>query len=74
MAAHAFHLCPNHPFHDGNKRVAAAAMGTFLRINGFTVKFDEVELFTAIMGVARGDWNKPALTEWLRHQLSATER
>ena len=29
-AAYGFHLCSNHPFLDGNKRIAAVAMGTFL--------------------------------------------
>jgi death-on-curing protein len=33
-AACADHLCSNHPFLDGNKRIAAAAMGTFLGVNG----------------------------------------
>ena len=30
-------LSQNHPFIDGNKRVAFAAMDVFLRINGWTV-------------------------------------
>ncbi len=64
-AAYAFHLCQNHPFHDGNKRVAAVAMGTFLKINGVKARFDEVELFEAVMNVAKGHWDKAALSEWL---------
>jgi death-on-curing protein len=64
-AAYAFHLCQNHPFHDGNKRVAAVAMGTFLKINGVKAQFDEVELFEAVMNVARGHWDKAALSAWL---------
>jgi death-on-curing protein len=64
-AAYAFHLCQNHPFHDGNKRVAAVAMGAFLNINGFTATFSEVELYNAIMSVAKGDWSKAELTTWL---------
>lgn len=33
-AAYAFGLCSNHPFVDGNKRVALASLDVFLRING----------------------------------------
>ena len=33
-AAYLFHLVQNHPFIDGNKRVAHAAMETFLMLNG----------------------------------------
>jgi death-on-curing protein len=67
-AAYGFHLCQNHPFNDGNKRVAAVAMGTFLKLNGFSARFDEVLLFEAIMNVARGDWGKAELTAWLGEQ------
>lgn len=28
-AAQGFHLCRNHPFVDGNKRIAAVSMGTY---------------------------------------------
>ncbi len=65
-AAYAFHLCRNHPFLDRNKRVAAVAMGTFLRLNGHSATFDEVDLYRAIMKVAGGDWDKATLTAWLR--------
>ncbi len=33
-AAYAFHLCQNHPFVDGNKRVALASALVFLDLNG----------------------------------------
>src|ERR1043166_7540040 len=40
-------LTQNHPFVDGNKRAAFAAMDTFLRINGFrlTASASEIERF-----------------------------
>jgi len=65
-AAYGFHLCHNHPFNDGNKRVAAVAMGAFLKLNGFTAAFEEVALYEAMMSVARGDWAKAELTTWLK--------
>ena len=33
-AAYLFYLCRNHPFIDGNKRVALGAFILFLRLNG----------------------------------------
>jgi death-on-curing protein len=67
-AAYAFHLCSNHPFLDGNKRIAAVAMGTFLGINGRPLVVDEVELYQTIMAVADGRMDKAGLAAWL-HQV-----
>ena len=50
-AAYGYHLCRNHPFLDGNKRISAVAMGTFLAVNGAASVFDEVELFIAVTAV-----------------------
>ncbi len=65
-AAYGYHLCLNHAFLNGNKRVAAVAMVTFLRANGEAVRYDEVELYTTMMGLAEGKVDKPALAAWLR--------
>ena len=73
-AAYAFHLCRNHPFLDGNKRIAAVAMGTFLRINGVDARFDEVSLYAAIMAVAEAALAKAGLTAWLRNELPHPSR
>ena len=67
-AGYAFHLCSNHPFLDGNKRIAAVAMGTFLGINGRPQVVDEVELYQTIMAVADGRMDKAGLAAWL-HQV-----
>lgn len=66
-ASYAFHLAKNHPFVDGNKRVAATAMGVFLRINGHEAKFEEVALYDAILSVIDGRWDKTKLAQWLRN-------
>lgn len=65
-AAYGFHLCRNHPFIDGNKRIAAVAMGTFLAINGEANEFDEVELYLTVTAVAEGRMDKGELAAWLR--------
>jgi len=65
-AAYAFHLCSNHPFLDGKKRIAAVAMGTFLGVNGHPLVVDEVDLYLTIMAVADGTLDKAGLAVWLR--------
>ncbi len=42
-AAYGFHLAMNHAFRDGNKRVAFAAMESFLYINGWTIALPDPE-------------------------------
>jgi death-on-curing protein len=42
-------LIINHPFIDGNKRIAFAAMDTFLRINNKRLNTDSMEAYRQIM-------------------------
>src|SRR6202047_2436640 len=42
-------LANNHPFIDGNKRVAFDAMHTFLLVNGFSIEADPVETYLFII-------------------------
>ena len=67
-AACVFHLCLDHPFVDGNKRIAAVAMGTFLEINGHPLRVDEVELYQVMMAVAEKRLDKHDLAVWLRER------
>jgi death-on-curing protein len=65
-AAYAYHLCANHPFLDGNKRIAATVMGTFLSVNGVDASFDEALLYEEILAIANGQRTKAQLAGWLR--------
>lgn len=42
-------LIQNHPFVDGNKRVAFAVMDVFLRINGYRITADSHTIHAAMM-------------------------
>ena len=68
-AALCFSPVQNHPFIDGNKRVAHAAMETFLVLNGSEVDaaVDEQERF--MLDLAAGRLDRTRLAEWLRHHL-----
>jgi death on curing protein len=48
-AEYAFSLGKNHAFHDGNKRVAAAAAIAFLDVNGWLVEEDLTEEMFALV-------------------------
>jgi death on curing protein len=64
-AAYLFHLCQNHPFIDGNKRVATMAMYAFIKSNGYELTLDNDELADLVMSVADSRLNKRELTQRL---------
>jgi death-on-curing protein len=64
-----FSLIQNHPFVDGNKRVGHAAIETFLVMNGFELQASVEDAEALILGVARGDVQRDALTTWLEQHL-----
>ena len=65
-AAYAYHLCQNHPFIDGNKRVALAAALVFLDLNGVHLSDHEGRLYPLMMAVARGEKDKSAIAHTFR--------
>ena len=60
-AAYLFHLCQNHAFIDGNKRVGANAAITFLLMNNWDATFSEEELVDLVLSVASSRLNKLGL-------------
>lgn len=74
-AAYLFHLAQNHPFVDGNERVAAAAMYMFLFVNGLDLVCDEDALVELTVGVASGRTSKAEASVFLaRHVTKRLER
>ena len=63
-AAYAFHICQNHPFLDGNKRVALASSVVFLNANGFELTCSNESAYIQILGVASGTVTKGELTSF----------
>ena len=61
-AAYLFHICKNHPFFDGNKRVAVVAAEVFLNINGMQLDVPNDELKELCLGVAAGGISKDETT------------
>ena len=65
-AAYAFGLSRNHPFVDGNKRVAFAAMMVFLRINGVAFKPPSADATAAMLDLASGEMDDIGLARWIK--------
>ncbi|WP_439495944.1 type II toxin-antitoxin system death-on-curing family toxin [Bosea sp. (in: a-proteobacteria)] len=65
-ACYAFGIAKNHPFIDGNKRVAFLAMITFLRLNDIWFAPPEPQATAAILALAAGEIEEEGLTRWIR--------
>ena len=73
-AAYGFHLCKNHPFVDGNKRVAFVLMDMFLQRNGWEIAADEEEAYSIMIALASGRLTKAQLASWLKEHSSRVSR
>ena len=68
-AALCFSIIYNHPFVDGNKRVAHAAMEVFLILNGFQIRASADEQEQIILGLASGNLSREQLVTWLHDHI-----
>jgi death-on-curing protein len=59
-------LANNHPFLDGNKRVAFAATHTFLLVNGFDLAVDSTSAFEFMMqSLSSGEFRFAKIAKWI---------
>lgn len=70
-AAYLYSICQNHPFEDGNKRVALDACLTFLFLNGHECSANPDSLTAFILNIASGKCTKGEVTEWLEANCTA---
>lgn len=68
-AALCFALARGHPFVDGNKRVAHAAMETFLLLNSTEIDAAVDEQERLLLDLAASRITRSQLTEWLRQHV-----
>ena len=68
-AAYAFGIARNHPFVDGNKRVAFSTIGLFLGRNGYELEADKVDATRAMFSVAAGEITEEELAAWIRKSM-----
>ena len=70
-ASYGYGLLRNHPFQDGNKRVAFLAMVIFLGLNGCDLAADEPDVVTTMVTAAAGHLTEGQLAKWVRKHLVA---
>lgn len=58
-------LAFNHPFENGNKRVAFAACSTFLRMNGYRLTLTQDEAVNLTMRVVKHEMEREEVVELL---------
>jgi len=73
-AALAFGLAKNHPFNDGNKRIALIASFLFVELNGFRVIATESDAYDTIYALAAGEIDESRLSEWFGQNMRRKRR
>ncbi len=68
-AAYLFHLCKNHPFVDGNKRVSITAAEVFIEINGSRLVATDKQLEQLTLGVADSSISKSDATKFFESHV-----
>ena len=63
-------LSHNHPFVDGNKRVAVTVAAAFLRVNGYRLELEDNDAFSFLTGLYEtGRVRFEELDGWLRRHV-----
>jgi death on curing protein len=70
-AAYAFGIARNHPFVDGSKRMAFAALMVFLRLNGIQFAPPPPDATAAMFALAAGEIDEAGLARWIAAHSSA---
>lgn len=65
-ASYSFGIAKNHPFIDGNKRVALAVGAVFLELNGFELDAPEPEAVIMFEQLAAGNITEAELADWFK--------
>jgi death-on-curing protein len=73
-AAYASAIVRNHPFVDGNKRVAFMLAYVFLGMNGCRLVADEAEATIMTLGLAASSVSEPEYAKWLRRNAETAKR
>jgi death-on-curing protein len=72
-AAYGDGIVRNHPFIDGNKRVALLATETFLLDNGYEFAADDVATYDAVIKLASGEMREDAFAAWLSTNIATAK-
>ena len=73
-AGYAFGISSNHPFRDGNKRVAFVTAVTFLGLNGLDFEATTEDVVATMLSLASGKLTEEDLAEWIRTRTKKRPR
>jgi death-on-curing protein len=65
-ATYGFHLCQDHAFIDGNKRIAAVICELFLRVNGLNLNVSNDTIVSTFLSLAASEMTRDELEAFLR--------
>ncbi len=68
-ASYAFGIARNHPFIDGNKRVAFASFLVFLGMNGVSFRVEPAHATASILALAAGELDEERFARWVKADL-----
>ena len=69
-AAYAIDIAKNHPFVNGNKRAAFAALGAFLKANGWSFTATKVDAALTFLKLAASGLTEEELAAWIESHLA----
>ena len=70
-ADYAYGIARDHPFRDGNKRVAFIAAVTFLGLNGLDFVAPEDEVVEKMLALASGELDEDGVAGWIRSRVQS---
>ena len=73
-AAYGYGLARNHPYNDGNKRVAFVVVAVFLGLNGYELTASDVDVVTTVVALAAGEIDEETLADWIRLHIAKRPR
>lgn len=69
-ASYAFGFSRNHPYRDGNKRIAFLTLITFLGINEYDFETTDEDVVTTMLALADGSLTETELADWVRSRIT----
>jgi death-on-curing protein len=71
-AAYAYGLARDHPFQDGNKRIAFLTAVVFLGLNGYDLEVSDEDVVAHMVALAAGHLTEAKLAAWIRQRMRPT--
>jgi death on curing protein len=72
-ASYGYGIARNHPFLDGNKRMAFVAVELFLVLNGFRLAADDAQCVLTMLDVAAGQITEEAFAAWIEANIAPND-